>query len=399
MSNTIDPLALPAGFNSAPVGGGGNGYKFFKMKPADDEQILRILPSMKGILNRRDCAVYTCQHFGLLGRHSDPSKKAYRPFLCIEEKRNKMVVKECPMCILRQEYQTKYNAAKAEEDKEIERIRSIAKTKNLSDAQLAAGINTVVEKYRAIKQPLFDWLKGHGTNKKFNLYAINKAGELGILQIPYNMKKRLEAAIKEIEGTYYPRRITGDTRANVKANGRWGVFFRFIRTGAASLTSDDVKINMVEVGDEGACAPDFHFATNELLAQQQEVLPCLIELNEEMRLSDEKVATLVQHVRDCGGSCDPDFVDSVMGKKGAVSKPATQTVTTPVSDPFADSVSLPASKPAETVKAEVKPEVKAEVKPEPKPAPKAEPAAVVTLPAEPADAADMSNDQFDAIFG
>jgi hypothetical protein len=399
MSNVIDPLALPAGFDAAS--GGGSAFQFFKMKKADDEQVFRILPSFKGLAKKRDYSVFNSQHFGLVGRNpTDPGKKTFRPFLCIEEKRQGMIIKECPMCVLRQEYQSKFNSLKADEDKEVERVRTIAKEKKLTDAQLASGLNTVVEKYRGLKQPLFDWLKAHGVDKKFRLYVTNKAGQLGILQIPYNMKKKLETAVKEIESKDYPKRIAGDRKVNIKANGRWGVFFKFTRTGNASPTSDSVTVNMIEMGDEGACVPDFHMITDEVLEQAKEVLPCLIEMSEEIRLSDDKVEKLVQHIRDCDGSCDPDFVDGVMGKRVSGNKPAaTQTPVTSVEDPFADSVSLPASKPAETVKAAVKPEVKAEVKPEAKPAPKAEPAAVVAPPAEPAGGADMSDDQFNSIFG
>lgn len=399
----IDPLALPAGYDAAS--GGGHGYQFFKMKKADDVQLFRILPSMKGLLKKRDYAVFAKQHYGLVGRNpSDPSKPAYRPFLCIEEKRQGMTIKECPMCQLRAEYQAKFNALKAEETQAMDKARTAAKAQGMADAQIAAGLAKISEKYKALKEPLFNWLKTHGTDSKYRLYVINKAGQLGIFQIPYNMKKKLDRSIKEIEAREYPKRIAGDRKVAIKANGRVGVFFKFLRNGPASPDSDDAILNTVEFGDDGAMVPDFHTVTDDVLEQAKEVLPCLLEQIEELRLSDEKVATLVQHVRDCGGSCDPEFVDSVMGKRG--SNKAAPAKSEAADDPFADGVPTGIDTKTEPVTAAETPKAKAEVKAEVKPEIKPEPVKVAPEAAKPAEtqpvadtAETSSSSAFDDIFG
>jgi hypothetical protein len=315
MDTNLDELSLPSGFG-APSGSGSK-FEYFKLKQENDQMCLRILPSMKGLLNRRDIGVFRKLHYGWQGRNpNDPSKVSHRPFLCIEEKRNGMTIKECPACKLRDTYMKQFEALKTSKLAEADRVKAAAKAKNVTDenkisAAIAKGTEAIDQKMK----PITEWLKVHGVDGKFTFYAINKAGTLGIAQIPYGLKKKLVDEIKSVESKNYPASIAKGREVPVQANGRVGVYFSFVRNGKASNMSDAVKVNTVPFGDEGGMRIDYHTISNDLLKQAQDVLPCLVEEMENNRISDDKVERLVAHCIEMGGSCDPSVVDEIMGSR------------------------------------------------------------------------------------
>ena len=251
-----------------------------------------------------------------------------------------------------------------------------------------------MEKYKPQKEPLLAWLKAHGTASKWSAYAINKAGQLGILQIPHNLKKKIDNLAKNLESEYYPKNIAKDKKVPIKFNGRVGVFLCITRTGKASPTSDDVKINMIEVGDDGAKAYDFHYASDELLAQAKETLPCLVKMINDTTLTIDQVQQLVDNVRENNGISDPDFVDKVMGVK-TQNKPESSLNN---DDPFADGIPGLASEAvtkAETPSSKAE-ETKAEsTKP---PETQKDSPTIDTKESAVINAADVSDDQFDSLF-
>src|SRR4030065_1326967 len=95
---------------------------------------------MKGLLNKRDFAVFRKVHFGWNGVNpKNPSKPTFRPFGCVEEMRNKMLVKECPACIYYAEWNKKLDALKVDEDRELSRIETVGREQNATPGPLAAA--------------------------------------------------------------------------------------------------------------------------------------------------------------------------------------------------------------------------------------------------------------------
>jgi hypothetical protein len=279
---------------------------------------------------------------------------------------------------------------------ETDRVRAQAKAKGIADeGKIAAVLAKQLEPLRAEKDPVFKWLKDHGVDGKYNFYAINKTGQIGIGMIPYGLKKKYAVEVKAMESKLYPASISKGKEIPVQVNGRVGVFFNFVRTGKASNNSDTVTVNQVPFGSEGAVVTDWHTVSNAVLQQAQDVLPCLVEEQEALRISDDKVNALVKHCIEMCGGCDPDVVDSIMGSRVQRSAPAVVD-TKVVKEEVVDDFMAEAPAKVETVVVpEVKVEVKAEVKPEPKAEAKAE---TVVAPAVVQNGADMADDQFDNLF-
>ena len=392
MENNLDELTLPSGFG-APSGSGAK-FEYFKLKPENDSMCLRVLPSMKGLLSRRDIGVFKKLHYGWQGRSpNDPGKTSHRPFLCIEEKRSGMLVKECPACKLRNEYLKKFDAIKLAKIAEADKVKAAAKAQGVIDEnKIAAAIAKKCEAFDAQLKPVTEWLKTHGVDGKFNFYAVNKTGHLGIALIPYGLKKKFTDVIKQVETRNYPASIAKGREVQVQANGRVGVFFDFVRNGKASSTSDSVSVHTVPFGEDGGVRTDYHTVSNDVLKQATDVLPCLIEEMESLRIADEKVEQLVAHCIEFGGSCDPDVVDSIMGSRKRMdvsqiplaNEPAPATIAAPAVVVQAPAV-VPAPVAVPVVAAESTPVVAV--------------VAPVVTPASVQNLADSTDAQFDALFG
>lgn len=378
-----DDLALPAGFGANS--GSGAAFEYRKLAKADSELTERLLPQWGSLLQKGDIGVFSKLHYGWKVRNpSDPTKTVHRTFLCVEERNRGMVTRACPACELIKTYKNKLEELKKQEVDKLALVRAKAAEKGLNENQLNVGLSKVFEEFKALKQPVIDWLKDHNTDSKFRMHTINKAGTLGVLALPYGLSKDLKAEKAAVEKREYPASITKKRGVSVKANGMCGVFFKITRTGMASPKSDKVEVNRI-TNDDGSEVIDYHKITPEFLEHARQVLPDLVQMAEDSRLPPDKIQKLVDHCIACGGSCDPDTVEEIMGPR-PTSKPV-------VADP------VPA-------KAEIKPEPKAETKPEPtktevkaaepaKEEPKAEPK-VETKASQ--NMAEASDDEFDDLF-
>jgi hypothetical protein len=158
-------------------------------------------------------------------------------------------------------------------------------------------------------------LREHGVDGKARLYAYDKAGRVGVLEIPYSLAKSLKEEMKKLTNGHYP-----GTDKNINPTGRIGVFFEFARVGKAGPKSDSVqphRINKVIQGEEVQVL-DFFRIPDCLLQTAQDALPDLIELRDRQRLTDEQVQKLVDATEIGGGSVEPNVVDEIMGVKKAI---------------------------------------------------------------------------------
>jgi hypothetical protein len=374
-----DDLALPEGFSAD--GGSEAKFEYRKLKRADDEIFERLLPAWGSLLGRFGLGVYSKLHYGWKVRDpKNPTKISNRPFLCVEERQGKMVTKECPACNLMKTYQDKKTAIMQAEAEKLSAVRAKATEKGLNEDQLNKGLAKVIEEFKQQKVDVAKWLSDHNADGKVRLHTINKSGKLGVLSLPYGTVKKLIKEKTDIETRDYPASIAKGRKVKVQANGMCGVFFKITRKGNASKDSDSVVVNRI-VNDDGSEMVDFHKITADFLLYAEKALPDLVQMMEDTRISSEKIQQLVDHCVACGGSCDPDEVESIMGPR-----PSNKTASKPAP------VKAPEVKVSEPVKAEpvveVKPDIKSEVK--------AEPAKEPEKASQ--NMADASDDEFDDLF-
>lgn len=271
-------MDLPEGFGTANYSN--QKYETWKLKD-DSSLVLRILPPMKSLRKRGDIGLYWKTHFGWNGRDSqNPTKARFRPFLCIEERRDGMTTETCPACDLRKSYEDKMNAKKA-------------KGKELGKTEAEIRKATANE---------YQWLRDHGLDGKFRIPAINKSGQLGFFLCPYGLVKKLREELKRF------------TAKGIDPTGRKGVWFEFTRSGKASPTSDSVRpvrVTKVKDGEEVEVL-DVHVISNEDLTKALEVLPDLNELMEKGRIRRDQIEALVALAKSSEGACDPDEVDRIL---------------------------------------------------------------------------------------
>ena len=387
VQETTEDLSLPEGFG-APSGGGVK-FKRRRMKKDSPILVVRQLPAMKGLLQRKEPGVYAKVHYGWNGVNpANPTKPAFRPFLCCEEKRNGMVVQECDACKYRAEYIAKQEDIRKAEKAIVDKVRAKAKEKNVTDeSKIVAAISKELEPLKQEKDKVVEWLKDHGIDSKWKFYAVDKDGEPCIAEVPFKAKKAMLGAVDELKATVknYPTSLTKGKEMPIQINGKIGVFFKFTRTGDGFGTDYTCNVNRILDPESGSEKIDYHIVSNETLKQAMEILPCLVEETEKLRLAPDKIKALVDHSRGLNGGYDPYVVDSIMGK-AVESKPANVPATIPVEN--TPTVEVQPSLIAETAKTEVLPETK----PEPKAEVKAETKSVV-------DFADASDAEFDSIFG
>lgn len=253
----------------------GRTYEDFKLKSKDDSLTLRILPPMKSLKARGKVGVYWKTHFGWNGRNNrNPAKTQYHPFLCVEEKRDGMIIQECAACKLRKERLDKIQATKI-------RGKELGKT----DAEIAKACASHNQ-----------WLRDHGLDGKMRYYAVDKQGRLGILRIPYGLAKKFDDLRRAMAAK-------GHT-----PSGEKGIWFEFTRTGQASPQSDNVEPHRISkvVNGEEVEVIDTHILTKEQMAQAVSILPDLNELMEKSRIRIDQIEALAA----CSG--DPDEVDKIL---------------------------------------------------------------------------------------
>jgi hypothetical protein len=267
---------LPAGFGDPS--GMSQKYEIWKFKNIKDgevdEHILRVLPMMKSLLQLDDFGLYWALHYGWNGiNDKDPSKKAYHPFLCIQEKNYGMITTECPACTYRNSF--------------IEKIKA-------TDPNSEMG------------KKLQAWKDDHGLDGKFRIPCINKQGQFGIFVAPYNFVKSLKEEMRQLRTQTYP-----GTTELIKPAGRKGVWFKFTRTGKASPTSDKAVVNRITQAD-GSEIKDIHRISDEQLMEAAGRIPDLKDLREQNRITVEQINALVALDKAGKGSPDPKEVDLIL---------------------------------------------------------------------------------------
>ena len=367
-----EELELPAGFGVPS--GSTQKYETWKLKNTKDgetdELILRVLPLMKSLVQLDDFGIYWALHYGWNGvNEKDPTKPAYHPFLCIEEKNYGMITQECPACKYRNIYLDKLKAVESDPSK------------------------------AALVSQLRGWLKDHGKDGKFRIPCINKQGQFGVFCAPYGVVMQLRNEMKKLREQNYP-----GTTVSIKPAGRKGLWFKVTRTGRPSLTSDKVDVNRI-VNPDGSEMKDFHVISDEQLQEAQNRLPDLLELKGQNRIRLEQIEALIALDKAGRGSSDPVEVDRIL-ETNKTSAPQKQEVD------YTGKVNSAVSEEAVTTALKAKQPVSASVV---KPAPVEAPVVATTVPpvAEvvspvakkeevkapvAVNGADMSDDEFNSMF-
>lgn len=392
---TLEDLTLPDGFEAPNCTG--VKYENWKLKKENDRIILRILPAMKSLIQKGDFGAFWGLHFGWNGRNQqDPTKFTYRPFLCVENKRNGMIDRECAACKYIATHAKKWEAVKATIKQQQEDLKARGALAGKTENEINKALQKLTEKLLTENKPLKDWLDAHSCNKKFRIPCMNQQGQFGIFSIPYGLVKKLREEMKKLTTRFYP-----GTQFAINPAGRKGVWFEFVRNGKASATSDSVTPVRVQNTD-GSEMLDFHTITNEQLEAAKKCLPDLLELMEQSRITDTQMEALVKLDQDGGGSSDPDEVDAILGSTASNNKSSGTTTST---DDLDDWASTPASKPE--IKQEVKQEVKeqqvlqppkTEAKVESKPEVKQEVQKEVKQETKPAAASVATDTDFEDLF-
>ena len=324
---TQEDLLLPEGFGSPS--GSSQKYESWKLKPKDDEIQIRILPSMKSLLEINDFGLFWRLHYGWNGKNlKDPTKPAYHPFLCIEEKgRGGMVIQECPACTYRTSYVNKENGAKADIDTQLKALQDRGRAKGVSEAEINKAVNAQREKLLAKVGDIKKWLKDHGSDGKFRIPCINRQGDFGIFLAPYGVVKQIKDELRNLRTRVYP-----GTTINIEGAGRKGVWFKVVRSGYASPTSDKATICR-KVNDDGSEAIEFHTVSNDQLQAAMQRIPDLVQMREENRIRLDQIEALVKLDIDGGGKTLPEDVDVILElNKAPATFVAPKTTAEPVED-------------------------------------------------------------------
>jgi hypothetical protein len=249
---------------------------------------------MKTLLKTNSLFEFWVNHWCWAGQNGDLSKKPFqRPFLCLQEKDYGMIIKECPVCNLRKKYADR-----------VEAIRVRGKELGKDDVACKQAASREVE-----------WLRVHGVDSKCRLYAYNKSGQVGVLEIPYSLAKGLREKMKELVNRRYP----GTDKA-VNPTGRIGVIFEFSRTGKGFQSQYKVEPHMITktLAGEEVQVLDFYRIPDETLVLAQSVLPDLAEMRDKNRITTEQAEALVKVTEDGSGSVEPAIVDQILGVKKAL---------------------------------------------------------------------------------
>lgn len=315
-------------------------FETWKFKPADDSLILRVLPAMKSLIKRRDFGRYWKTHFGWSGL-DERGKERRRPFLCIEEKRDKRITCVCDACELRKSYQDKEKSLVAKiADFQAEGVKRKVPGKKIAE---------VTKPFQDELEGIRKWIYNHGLDGKYRIPAMNKAGKLGLFLAPWNVAQKLRDRCRELQ------------QQNIDPCGVVnGVWFEFTRNGKASPTSDDCQPVKVSTGP-GEFKYDLHTLDKSTLILAQESIPDLEEMMERGRIRPDQVTALV----NCSG--DPEEVDRILEidhtkQNSGFGPDDDEYAATPASvgtvgagtvadDAFGESTSKPSEKPKAEVKA------------------------------------------------
>jgi hypothetical protein len=359
MSNQEDEINVDEVFGKTSINRKvGDGYKIWKLQMPDHRKNeesttfdCRLIPSMKSYRATGQWAFYYGNHFGYCGNNSrNPEKPRARPFGCIQEMENKVVVKHCPKCDQIAQIKDK-----------LERHRHNLKESNptLDDGALKAL-------YRDDKtcRAFGDWLQKHNCSRKVWINVMTPTNEFGVLQLSYTTYKKLVLKLNKWESD-----------EGIDAfNPAGGVWIRFTRTGKTfNDVEDDVEYvtNVVEFNGKKMKEPKQAPMSKEQIAQAFKVCPDLAK-DVVKFLPADKIQALV----DSKG--DLDKVDEIWdGPKKQEAAATTETESVDVDDLIETAAPTPAPVPVEAPKA-----VEKKASPAPKaakPAPVATPAAAMVI--------------------
>lgn len=294
---------LPEGFGKTNYSN--TRFETWRLKD-DSSLILGFFPPMKSLRQNNSLFEFWTNHWGWAGQNGDPSKKPFqRPFLCLCIKDYGMIKKECVVCNLRKKYLDRVEAIK---------VRGKALGKTDEECKKAAAKE-------------LEWLRVHGVDSKARLYAYDKAGQVGVLEVPYSLAKQLREEMKKLTSRHYP-----GTEKAINPTGRVGVFFEFTRVGKASPKSDSVRPHMLNktIQGEEVQVLDLYRIPDDTLKLAMNVLPDLTELRDRNRITDAQAEALVKATEEGQGAVDPQVVDSILGvRKAPVEAEAWTKETTP----------------------------------------------------------------------
>lgn len=309
------------GFGKAKYGGSG-GFKIYDLKTDNQggsvSYVFRLLPPMKSQASTGVWAIYYGQHFGYAGVDpKDANKTKQRPFKCIEEKnfRTGMITRACPECAL---------VATRKADLEFKEAQAKADTSKTEEM-----INDLLAEDR-------DWLKSHNCQRQWYMNVMTPSNEFGILRMSHEVKKLLEAKIKEAKETW------GVDPTDLET----GCWFRFTRTGRKISVTTTVDLEMVTNRDGSGRAIGQSLKQAPLTREQAvQALQECPDLTEVVRvLSEEQISLLTQS----GG--DPEEVDRIwaMGQRDAEQspRPVSRPVPRPAPAPAPAAAPKPAPQPA-----------------------------------------------------
>jgi hypothetical protein len=195
---------------------------WFKLEIGDN--LFRLLPPLFSLAATGVFKVFYSTHGGFKNARGNQIK-----FQCIEKKdfKTKIISQYCPVCDLVEEYKKQYDELK--------------KSKRATDQQLSAFHQKFVMPFQA--------------DKKFYLNAINTAGEIGLLPLPYKCAMSLDKLLETesskgkdptgIDGAFInfskQSRYKGDPQVNYFANLAFEQDGDVLRVKKHTLTADVIN--------------------------------------------------------------------------------------------------------------------------------------------------------------
>lgn len=307
------------GFGKPKYNTGAREWEIFKIKSGKDEledNIFRLLPPIHKCAESGTWQVYVGTHYGYAGVNSqDPSKPRSRPFRCIEEKnmRTKMISRVCPEC---------------EKVARLEMKLEEVKAAMASQGKTEPEIKTATQAYSAE-------IRNHQSNRKWNSWAVDSTGKLGLLPYSHSLKKQIDEVRKDLEKKGIDI-LDPDT----------GVYINIRRKGLPPNMVEKVEVVKESFIIDGEAVEKNKKAplTQELADLAMKILPDLTEQGGAV-LSDQQIQMLV----DCSG--EPEEVDKIFNLSNPVAPASTpapvsapapvQKVQSPVSVPQAVSAPVP----------------------------------------------------------
>lgn len=258
---------------------GGGRHENWSLKE-DSSALYRPLPAHQitpSLAKSRDYAKYWATHFWKGRDPRNPEKTRFIPIFCLQQKdfsRGGMVVQECPLCKKREVMKKKIAGIEA---------AGIARTPPATKAQIAKAT-----------APYQQWLKEHGHDGKYRIYAVNAQEQVGILRLASRAMSALRDQVKKLVANGH------------SPLGVHGIWFEFTRVGNGGVVPDKVEPARDERPD-GSSVLRFHDLKKPLWETAREVLPDFDAEIARITYSMEKLQELAD------SNDDPDEVNRILG--------------------------------------------------------------------------------------